>query len=146
MKTVEQLEEQLASLRQELLELDRRHAELENQKAMIDKEIEPINRRLRELRGGVFAHDGGVIHRTRAALNDAKEISIRDHLPVVVWEVPPMYGSCECVVLKVTKKRIYVGEKGSLREKLYDRETGRAVASYDTSRINMEQTKIEENE
>ena len=118
MKSSEALKKDLEALEAESKAL------LEERKAIEIRQDE-VRERLIALHGGTFNRSSGEIDALKREIEKAELLEADQLLPSPVWEKHEPTSKSGHVISKVTPKRIYVRDRGSVHEIYYAKETGR---------------------
>lgn len=113
--------------------------QLKNQVSLWQAKIDEAQARIRNLSGGTFSRDQGLIGKLKQRLEEASLLEADESLPTVIWSSPPR-GDDRYVVSRVTPKRIYIRRAGQKQEDIYTKDGKPVAFSYHEKQINVEAT------
>ena len=127
-------------IREELKQAEEKLENVESDITKTEKKL-AVLKKLKEDLGGSWYSRKGRIQDLKRQLASAELNEEDEKADIVVWKKPPFHDNNNLIVSRVTKKRIYVRQKGSRAETMYQRDTGLPVADWDGyGEINIQMT------
>ena len=127
-----------ADIQKELDELLERKAFLTSEISSFESTLQTLKSELADITGGMLGLETGRIGKCMSRLERQQRIESDANKPTVVWSNNRFPGP-DCVVRKVTSKRIFVCRAGSTRCRQFLL-NGESATSYKGYRINIQET------